>query len=335
MASNLTSTNTKIVGNSYTNENIETLQQQVNKANESLKQFNTTAATDEELRKRAESEYNPSYNAQIQEQESAKQTAASTRDEALSALDRQYARDAESLGRQYDTQRVTANNTMLARGFNNSSLAAAFLNQVETERNRALNNLQAERTASETSAQNTYNNAVAAANAAIGRLNTDRETNIDARYQALKEAEQARVLQAQQAQNQVTQYLTDLMLQIEQLRQQGYDQYLNQQQLAYEMGGSGGGSSGGGSSGGGSSSAGSAKSAATTGTSSSLADRYNNRMSSAVSNVAGGIQNAITSFGNLLSKAVSGATKQQTGGGSGSLNAATNTAKKFAQSAKK
>lgn len=330
MASNLTSTNTKIVGNSYTNENIETLQQQVNKANESLKQFNTTAATDDELRKRAESEYNPSYNAQIQEQESAKQTAATTRDEALSALDRQYARDAESLGRQYDTQRATANNTMLARGFNNSSLAAAFLNQVETERNRALNNLQAERTASETSAQNAYNNAVTAANAAIGRLNTDRETNIDARYQALKEAEQARVLQAQQAQNQVTQYLTDLMLQIEQLRQQGYEQYLNQQQLAYEMGDSGSG----GSSGGGSGTAGSTTSAATTGVSSSLADRYNNSLSSKASSAASGIQNAVSSVGNLLSKLVSSAATKKTSG-SGSVNAATNTARRFTQSAMK
>lgn len=218
-----------ITGANYTDDNIKALQAQLNKASESLKAYNTNAATDEELRGRAESEYNPSYNQQVQQQEAAKQTAATARDETLSAIERQYKRDAETLGRSYDQQRVTANNTMLARGLNNSSLAAAMLNLVETERNRALQNLQAERTASETSAQNTYNNAIKAADAAIGQLNADRETAIDARYQALKDAEQQRVMQATAAQNDLTQYTNNLLLQIEQLRQQGYSQYLQQQ----------------------------------------------------------------------------------------------------------
>lgn len=217
-----------ITGSNYTDENIKQLQAQLDKANESLRTYNTDAATDEELRVRAESEYNPGYNAQVQAQETAKQTAATARDDTLSAIERQYNRDAETLGRNYDSQRVTANNTMLARGFNNSSLAAAMLNHVETERNRALQNLMYDRTASEASAQRAYTDAVKAADANIGRLNTDRQTAIDARYQALKDAEQQRVMQATAAQNDLTQYTNNLMLQIAQLRQQGYDQYLKQ-----------------------------------------------------------------------------------------------------------
>lgn len=230
-----TTTTSQITAGGYTDENIKALEDKLNKANETLKTYNTNAATDEELRKRAESEYNPSFNAQVQQQESSKNTAASTLNNALTALGNRYNRDAEAIGRQYDQQRVNANNTMLARGFNNSSLAAAFINQVDTERNRALQNLQAERTAGETAAQNAYNDAIAAADAAIGRLNADRETAIDARYQALREADQNRVNQAIAAQNDITQYLNSLMLQIEQLRQQGYSQYLQQKQYEDDM----------------------------------------------------------------------------------------------------
>lgn len=250
---------TSITGNSYTNENIQNLQSQLDKASESLNRFNATQKTDEELRQQATNEYNPIYNAQVQEQEALKQSAASTLADHLSALDRQYARDQETLGRSYDTQRVNANNSMLARGFNNSSLAVAMLNHVETERNRALQNLAAERAAGETSARNTYNNAITAADKAIGRLGSDLQANIDARYQALKDADYNRVFQAQQAQNQVTQYINELMLQLEQLRQEGYDQYLKEQQAQWERdvyerensGSSGGGSGSGGSSSGG------------------------------------------------------------------------------------
>lgn len=248
MPNNLESTNKSIVGNSYSTQDLEGLQKRVDAANEQLKAFNTTPTTADELRRRAESEYTPLYNAQVGEQEALKRSAQSALDQRLGALGRQYTRDAEELGRAYDTQRVTANNTMLARGLNNSSLAAAMLNRVEDRRNRALNSLGEERTASETAAQNAYSDAVSAADAAIARLGTDRETNIDARYQALKEAEDSRVFQATQAQNALTQYITDLMIQIEKLRQQAYSQYLQQQQLAYEMDqdGSGGGSSSGG-----------------------------------------------------------------------------------------
>ena len=45
-----TSTNTASTGNSYTDENLKNLQDRVDKANEALKNYNTTAATDEELR---------------------------------------------------------------------------------------------------------------------------------------------------------------------------------------------------------------------------------------------------------------------------------------------
>ena len=247
---------TSITGNSYTNENIQNIQSQIDKANETLNRFNATQKTDEELRQQATNEYNPIYNAQVQEQEALKQSAASTLADHLSALDRQYARDQETLGRSYDTQRVNANNSMLARGFNNSSLAVAMLNHVETERNRALQNLAAERAAGETSARNAYNNAITAADKAIGRLGSDLQANIDARYQALKDADYNRVFQAQQAQNQVTQYINELMLQLEQLRQEGYDQYLKEQQAQWERdvyerenSGSSGGGSGSGSGG--------------------------------------------------------------------------------------
>ena len=223
-----------ITGESYTNENIQELQNKLDKANQSLQQFNTTAATDESLRQQATNEYTPIYNAQVQQQEALKNSAASALKNQLSALDRQYARDQETLGRNYDNQRVTANNTMLARGFNNSSLAAAMLNHVETERGRALQNLAEARAAGEASAHDTYNNAISAADAALARLASDLQMNIDSRYQALKDKDYDRVFQAQQAQNAVTQYVNELMLQIEQLRQQGYSQYLQQQQDAWE-----------------------------------------------------------------------------------------------------
>ena len=224
-----------ITGNSYTSENIKNIQAQIDRANETLKTYNTTAATEDELRKRAESEYKPTYNAQVGEQEAAKQSAQTALNNQLAALDRQYQRDAETLGQSYDQQRVTANNTMLARGMNNSSLALAMLNRVESQRNKALENLAAERSANETSAQSAYNDAIKAADAAIGRLGVDLQTNIDARYQALKDAENERVMQATQAQNQLTQYQNDLAFQLEQLRQQGYAQYLQEQQMAAEQ----------------------------------------------------------------------------------------------------
>ena len=224
-----------ITGNSYTSENIKNIQAQIDRANETLKTYNTTAATEDELRKRAESEYKPTYNAQVGEQEAAKQSAQTALNNQLAALDRQYQRDAETLGQSYDQQRVTANNTMLARGMNNSSLALAMLNRVESQRNKALENLAAERSANETSAQSAYNDAIKAADAAIGRLGVDLQTNIDARYQALKDAENERVMQATQAQNQLTQYQNDLAFQLEQLRQQGYAQYLQEQQIAAEQ----------------------------------------------------------------------------------------------------
>ena len=223
-----------ITGNSYTNENLKKLQAQIDQAGQQLKSYNTNAATEEELRKRAESEYMPTYNAQVGEQEAAKQSAQTALNTQLAALQRQYQRDAESIGKSYDTQRATVNNTMLARGFNNSSLALAMLNKVESDRNKALENLAAERSANETSAQGAYNDAVTAADAAIGRLGVDLQTNIDARYQALRDAENERVMQATQAQNQLAQYQNDLAVQLEQLRQQGYSQYLQEQQQAAE-----------------------------------------------------------------------------------------------------
>ena len=223
-----------ITGSSYTNENLKSLQAQLDQTSQQLKAYNTNRATDEELRKRAESEYKPTYNAQVGEQEALKQSAQTALDNQLAALQRQYQRDAETIGQSYDQQRVTANNTMLARGFNNSSLALAMLNRVESQRNKALENLSMERSANETSAQSAYNDAVSAADAAIGRLGADLQTNIDARYQALREAEEARLLQAQEAQNQLAKYQNELSLQLEQLRQQGYSQYLQEQQQAAE-----------------------------------------------------------------------------------------------------
>ena len=299
-----------VTGTNYTDENIKQLQSQLDKANESLKAYNTNAATDEELRVRAESEYNPSYNTQVQEQETAKKTAATARDDTLSAIERQYNRDAESLGRSYDAQRVNANNTMLARGFNNSSLAAAMLNHVETERNRALQNLQTERTASEASAQRAYNDAVTAADANIGRLNTDRQTAIDARYQALKDAEQQRVLQATAAQNDLTQYTNELLMQIAQLRQQGYAQYLQQQeqemareQWEYEKAKDEKKSSGSGSGGASKVSSGQTAQQSTSG---SLADKYNSSasFSGLVSNIGSGIKNGLSNLASAFSSAL-------------------------------
>lgn len=307
MASNLTSTNTSIVGNSYTNQNLEDLQKRVDQANKALVQYNTNAASDSDLRKRAESEYTPVYNAQIGEQQAARRTAESQRDERLAALGRQYEKNAQELGRSYDTQRATANNTMLARGMNNSSLALAMLNRVEDQRNRALADLQAEKTASETSAMNDYSNAVSAADAAIARLNSDRETNIDSRYQALKEAEQTRVMNATAAQNQLTQYIANLMVEIESLRQQGYSQYLTQQELAHQMG-EGASSSGGGSSSGRGSSA-SAAAAAGTGSAKSggtLEDMYSKggQKNKMLSGMLTWLANAVNSgAGKLISSA--------------------------------
>lgn len=224
-----------ITGTSYTNDNIKNLQAQIDKANAALGQFNTSAATDESLRQQATNQYTPIYNAQVQEQESLKNSAQNTLNSTLGALDRQYARDAEALGRNYDKQRVAANNSMLARGFNNSSLAVAMLNHVETERGRALQNLQLERAAGEASARDAYNSAISAADKAIGRLGSDLQMNIDNRYQALKDADYDRVFQATQAQNALTQYTNELMMQIEQLRQQGYNQYLQQQQFEAQL----------------------------------------------------------------------------------------------------
>lgn len=298
-----------ITGDSYTNENIQSLQKQIDQANESLKTYNTGAATEETLRQQAKNEYTPLYNAQVQEQEALKNSAQTALNDQLSALDRQYSRDAETLGRNYDAQRVAANNTMLARGLNNSSLAAAMLNLVETERGRALQNLSENRAAGETSARGAYNDAISAADKAIGRLGTDLQSNIDARYQALRDADAERVFRAQQAQNQLTQYVNELMLQIEQLRQQGYSQYLQEQQWQkefdfqqkqYEDSRKSSGSSSG---------ASSTQPVNTNQPSSSLEDKYNNSgdqktgkpIATTVSDMLNKLNNGITSAASLLS----------------------------------
>lgn len=229
-------TKSKVIsGQSYTNQNLEDLQKRVDAANADLKKYNTTAASDEDLRARAESELNPTYNAQVGEQEAAKATAKSRLDSTLGSIERQYGRDLESMNEGYDQQAVAANNNMLARGFNNSSLAVAMQNHINTQRNKAQQNLMLERQAGESAAQAAYNDAVTAADAAIARLGVDKAQNIDARYQALREAEQNRVFQEKQAQNALTQYVSDLMVQIESLRQQGYSQYLAEQEAANQL----------------------------------------------------------------------------------------------------
>ena len=225
-----------LVGDTYTDENFKALENRINQVNDQLKSFNTTQATDDELRSRAESEYTPIYNAQVAEQQAAKQSAQSTLDSNLGALERQYGRDTENLNRSYDAQAVNANNSMIRRGFNNSSLAVALSNYVNTQRNRALDDLTAERTAAENSARAAYNNAITAADANIGRLGSDLATNIDARYQALRDVEQNRLYQQLQAQNALELERANLYMQLEQLRRAAQNTY-------YSVKGSGGGSS--------------------------------------------------------------------------------------------
>lgn len=331
-----TSTNTAITGNSYTDENLKNLQDRVDKANEALKNYNTTAATDEELRKRAENEYNPIYNAQVAEQEALKQSAGTTLENQLSALQRQYARNQEATNKNYDAQRVTANNTMLARGLNNSSLALAMLNRVEDQRNRALSNLTEEHTASENAARGAYNDTVTAADKAMARLKSDLATNIDARISALRDAEQNRVMTATQAQNQLTQYMTSLMLQIEQLRQNAYNQYMNQVQLEKEYGKSSGSSSSKSSS-----SSGKSGSTSASGAGSSLADKYNSSGSNVIvekaNEVASGFTSGISSLLNSLNSSFKpvgsvGSTASQVASGKSSVQSSTS--KKNASSSK-
>lgn len=307
-----------LVGDTYTDEGIQQLQEQVNKVSEQLKNFNTTSATDDELRSRAESEYTPIYNAQVAEQEAAKQSAQSVLDTNLSALERQYGRDSESLNRSYDTQAVNANNSMIARGFNNSSLAAAMANYVNTQRNRALDNLSAERTAAENSARSTYNNAISAANANIGRLGSDLATNIDARYQALREAEQNRLYQQIQAQNALELEKLNLQMQIEELRRAAQNTY-------YSVKGSGSSSSSSSSGGSKTGTTGTTGTAAQTGVTSSLADKFNssNEGSSAqgsvLSSVVSGIKNLVNTAATAAKKA-SGTSGTATGNTSNASN---------------
>lgn len=292
----MASTTSIVTGKGYSDADIDALEKKIQDANQALKGFNTTQATDEELRGRAESEYKPIYNAQVAEQEAAKQTAQTTLDNTLGALNRQYGRDQESINRQYDTQLASTNNAMLARGFNNSSLAVAMLNHSNTQRNRALENLAAERAASESSAQAAYNNALNTANAAIGRLGSDLATNVDARYQALREAEQNRVFQQVQAQNQLEQLRMEWEFQLAQMRQQAYSQYLSSR-----GGGSGGGSS--------SSSAGAAANTSSA-PSSSLGDLFNQSQRSNASGTANalisGLQGAIGGINNAFNRVRTG-----------------------------
>lgn len=291
-------------GSGYTDADLDALEKRIEEANAQLKTFNTTAASDEALRNRAESEYRPVYNAQVAEHEAAKQSAQSTLDATMGALNRQYERDAESLNRSYDTQLARTNNAMLARGFNNSSLAVAMLNQANAQRNRALDTLAAERAAGESSAQAAYNNAVSAADAAIGRLGSDLATNVDARYQALREAEQNRLFQQIQAQNQLEQLKMDWEFDLAQMRRQAYNNY-----IANSTGSS---NSGSGSSGRYSSSGSTGSGAGTdTKPSSSLADMFN-RSNATYDNSGAGNQISGTKAQNLLNQTISGAKKKST-----------------------
>ena len=296
-----------LVGDTYTDENFKALEDRINQVNDQLKSFNTTQATDDEIRSRAENEYKPIYNAQVAEQQAAKQSAQSVLDDNLGALQRQYGRDSEQLNRAYDSQAVNANNSMIARGFNNSSLAVALSNYVNTQRNRALNDLMAERTAAEKSARAAYNNAISAADANIGRLGSDLATNIDARYQALRDVEQNRMYQQLQAQNALELEKANLYMELEKLRRAAQNTY-------YSIHGSGGGSSSSSSSSSGSSQKNtvSSNAAKTQTPSSSLGDKFNesNKGRGAIGSAAGAVvqstRNAISTVTDALSKLFSG-----------------------------
>ena len=165
-----------------------------------------TPRSEEALRQAAENRYNPLYNAEVeaarQKQQQTDLALSQQLDELLSGISRQK----DTQNATYDKARANIETGALSRGMGRSSYTMSTLSNNDIARAKALSQIDedANRQTGQIGAQRTQLSQQLAET--LGRLSTDKETNISNYLQELYDQEYQRQMAANQAKNQ--NYLT-------------------------------------------------------------------------------------------------------------------------------
>ena len=165
-----------------------------------------TPRSEEELRQAAENRYNPLYNAEVeaakQKQQQTDLALSQQLDDLLSGITRQK----DTQNATFDKARAGIETGALARGMGRSSYTMSTLSNNDIARAKALNQIDedANRQTGQLGTQRTQLSQQLAET--LGRLSTDKETNISNYLQELYDQEYQRQMAANQAKNQ--NYLT-------------------------------------------------------------------------------------------------------------------------------
>lgn len=177
--------------------------------------------TDDQLRSRAEAEYNPTYQTELEalRQQLAQQTQGYQNQ--ISGMNTAYDKQRRAVNQSYDESVVNLNNALTARGLGRSSLVGTQGAYLEGKRNQALDDITSEQTAQ----INGLNEKIA--------LLTDQTAQSERTLTANYAQQIEQRINALRSENQTAS--TQLQLQIASLQQQGYLAYQNwllqQQQL--------------------------------------------------------------------------------------------------------
>ena len=171
-------------------------------------------ATDyDTLAQQAAAAYNPTYNANVQALQQQLEAQLAGYNNQLSGLNLTYDKQRRNLNSQYDQSLSSSLNNLTKRGIGRSSIVGTTSAAIEGARGQALSDVEA----AETDAYgDIYNNMTLAQNqyaASAQRLQGDHAAQLEARINELRNT------------NQTAQ--TQLALQIAQLQQASYQQYVN------------------------------------------------------------------------------------------------------------
>ena len=175
------------------------------------RRLDALSAGDEALRAQAEAEQRPAYETQKNALRDALERETASAQTERDALASTYDRRRRLANESYDRSAAALNNALNARGLGRSSLTGTQNAYIERERNRALDNIGAEETAS----VNAINRRIAQLTESAARdertLDGNYASQLNSRASALKSANQTAAI--------------SLQLQIAALQQQGYEAY--------------------------------------------------------------------------------------------------------------
>ena len=162
--------------------------------------------SEEELRQAAENRYNPLYNAEVEAARQKQQQTDLALSQQLGELLSGISRQKETQNAAYDKARANIETGALSRGMGRSSYTTSTLSNNDIARAKALSQIDedANRQTGQIGAQRTQLTQQLAET--LGRLGTDKETNIANYLQELYDQEYQRQVAANQAKNQ--NYLT-------------------------------------------------------------------------------------------------------------------------------